>query len=309
MRSSGRDSLQTPTTIAPRIDALHVRWLGSVAYREALALQQALFEHGREDHVLLLEHPHVFTHGPRADLATNVRVEPASVGADLVVGEARWRRHLPRPGTARRVSDPLRARTRSARPTTSARSSVSSSAACRSSDVRDVGCLDDYPGVWVGVGGPNPRKICAIGVRLARGRTMHGFALNVSPDLRYMRDHIVPCGIGDKPVTSLAEEGITATMEEVVAVVARHAAIEWSHGRRVDRQDVAWRQRPEDLSAFSRGEGPGTAVRIGDRPRLGVGADDRTARGRRRDGRAGDRDTQAGVAPAEGRPRTPRCSS
>jgi lipoic acid synthetase len=125
----------------------------------------------------------------------------------------------------------------------------------------NVGCLDDYPGVWVGVDGPNPRKICAIGVRLAHGRTMHGFALNVSPDLRYMRDHIVPCGIGDKPVTSLAEEGFALTMEEVVQVVARYAATEWGRGRPLDRQDVSWRQRPEDLSAFSRGEGPGAPVK------------------------------------------------
>ena len=63
---------------------LRVRWLGRVPYREALALQQAIFTNGREDHLLLLEHPHVFTHGPRADLAGNLRVEPASVGAELV---------------------------------------------------------------------------------------------------------------------------------------------------------------------------------------------------------------------------------
>ena len=53
---------------------LRVRWLGRVAYGEALALQEALFTHGSEQHLLLLEHPHVFTHGPRADLATNVLV-------------------------------------------------------------------------------------------------------------------------------------------------------------------------------------------------------------------------------------------
>ncbi len=63
---------------------LRVRWLGRVPYREALALQQSMFEHGSLDHLLLLEHPHVFTHGPRADLSTNVLVEPASVGAELV---------------------------------------------------------------------------------------------------------------------------------------------------------------------------------------------------------------------------------
>ncbi|HZY07739.1 MAG TPA: lipoyl synthase, partial [Ilumatobacteraceae bacterium] len=63
---------------------LRVRWLGKVPYREALAVQQALFDHGSEDHLLLLEHPHVFTHGPRADLASNVMVDPASVDAELV---------------------------------------------------------------------------------------------------------------------------------------------------------------------------------------------------------------------------------
>ena len=63
---------------------LRTRWLGTVPYREALAVQQALFDHGREDHLLLLEHPHVFTYGPRSDLATNLRCDPAAVGADFV---------------------------------------------------------------------------------------------------------------------------------------------------------------------------------------------------------------------------------
>src|SRR6185295_7868733 len=99
-----------------------------------------------------------------------------------------------------------------------------------------------------------------IGVRLARGRTMHGFALNVAPDMRYMRDYIVPCGIADKPVTSLVEEGVDASLQQVADVVARHAAAKWGGGT-VERQDVAWKHRPEDLSAFSRGEGPGAVVR------------------------------------------------
>ena len=109
--------------------------------------------------------------------------------------------------------------------------------------------------------GPNPRKIAAIGVRLARGRTMHGFALNVATDLTYMREHIVPCGIGDRPVTSLAEEGIDVSMERVVDVVARLAAARWAGGAG-ERQDVAWRHRPDDLSRFSRGDGPGEPVRL-----------------------------------------------
>ena len=55
-----------------------------------------------------------------------------------------------------------------------------------------------YTGVWVG-----DEKIAAIGVRVARGRTRHGFALNVDPDLT-MFEHIVPCGIPDRGVTSMA---------------------------------------------------------------------------------------------------------
>ena len=93
---------------------------------------------------------------------------------------------------------------------------------------------------------------------------MHGFALNVETDMTYLRDHIVPCGIADKPVTSLAEEfgaiGRDITMREVVDVLTRHAADVWGGGA-LERQDVAWKHRPDDLSAFSRGEGPGTAVR------------------------------------------------
>ena len=69
-----------------------------------------------------------------------------------------------------------------------------------------AGRLDGYPGVWVDVDGPTPRKIAAIGVRLTRGRTLHGFALNVDPDLA-MFDHIVPCGIADKGVTSAGRRG------------------------------------------------------------------------------------------------------
>ena len=59
---------------------------------------------------------------------------------------------------------------------------------------------EDRPtGGWVG-----EAKIAAIGVRISRGVTMHGFALNVDPDLSFF-DHIVPCGIADRPVTSMAE--------------------------------------------------------------------------------------------------------
>ena len=60
-------------------------------------------------------------------------------------------------------------------------------------------------GVWLDVGTPFARKICAMGVRASRWVTMHGFALNVNTDLSYF-NHIVPCGIQGKGVTSLAKE-------------------------------------------------------------------------------------------------------
>ena len=60
-------------------------------------------------------------------------------------------------------------------------------------------------GVWLDVGTPFARKICALGVRASRWVTMHGFALNVNADLGYF-DHIIPCGIEGKAVTSLNVE-------------------------------------------------------------------------------------------------------
>ena len=60
-------------------------------------------------------------------------------------------------------------------------------------------------GVWLDVGTPFARKICALGVRASRWVTMHGFAFNINTDLSYF-DHIVPCGIQEKGVTSLAKE-------------------------------------------------------------------------------------------------------
>lgn len=64
---------------------------------------------------------------------------------------------------------------------------------------------DGETGVWLDVGTPFARKICAMGVRASRWVTMHGFAFNVNTDLGYF-DHIIPCGIDDKAVTSLAAE-------------------------------------------------------------------------------------------------------
>lgn len=257
---TGRESSDIPESLTP----LRVRWLGRVPYREALDVQRSLHRFGTQNHLLLLEHDHVFTHGPHADLATNVRSDPGDLGVELLEvdrgGDVTYH------GPGQLVGYPI----------VSLANQKGSLAHVRS--VEDVlievleqlgadspGRVDGYPGVWVGVDSPSPRKIAAIGVRLAGGRTLHGFALNITTDMAFMREHIVACGISDRPVTSLAEEGIEISMKDVVDLVVESSARRW--GPTVERQDVQWVLRPDDLSVFSRGGGAGEPVRLGLRAR------------------------------------------
>jgi lipoyl synthase len=241
---------------------LRVRWLGRVRYLEALAIQQSLFDHGSGQHLLLLEHPHVFTYGRTADLGTNLKSEPAAVGAELVAvkrgGDITYH------GPGQLVGYPI-LNVENSLGATDHVCGVEGLIidALGKLGVANAGRLPGFAGVWLDPGTNRERKICAIGVRLRRGRTMHGFALNITTDLTYMREHIVPCGIGDKPVTSLAEEGVDVTMAQVADVIARLAAQRWSSGG-LERQDVAWAHAADgrDLSAFSRGEGPGEQVKL-----------------------------------------------
>lgn len=77
-------------------------------------------------------------------------------------------------------------------------------------------------GVWLDVGTPFARKICALGVRTSRWVTMHGFALNVNTDLGFF-DHIIPCGIRGKAVTSMhAELGRQLNPETVKDQILKH---------------------------------------------------------------------------------------
>jgi lipoyl(octanoyl) transferase len=91
---------------------------------------------------------------------------------------------------------------------------------------RDVGVAagqaDGRSGVWLPADGSRPeRKIAAIGIRVVRGVTLHGFALNCNPDLTAF-DRIVPCGIADAGVTSLTQElGRNVSVEEVLPIVER----------------------------------------------------------------------------------------
>ncbi|MDQ1356104.1 MAG: lipoyl synthase [Acidimicrobiaceae bacterium] len=239
---------------------LRIRWLGRVRYQDALALQRALFRGGpdADDWLLLLEHDHVYTMGVRAR-AEHVLVDPASVGAELVKADRGGDVTYHGPGQL--TGYPIRSVPLGPQATPDYVHGLEQLIIDVLSDLGlpGAGRLPDAPGVWVG-----DRKICAIGVRLSRGRSMHGFALNVDPDLGFF-GHIVPCGIADKAVTSLAAEGIDVSMRQVVDAVARRAGQQWggkaSPGAAlVERQDVAWRVRPEDLSAFTRGTG--TPVRM-----------------------------------------------
>jgi lipoic acid synthetase len=239
---------------------MRVRWLGRVKYRDALALQHALFEHATDDYLLMLEHHHVFTHGASADLATNLKCDPAAVGAELVRvnrgGDITYH------GPGQLVVYPIRSlpgKHGDASPAdiTAYVCSVEQLVIDTLAELGVVaGRKSGYPGVWIDADTSRARKICAIGVRVARGstarRTMHGFALNINPDLRYMRDHIVPCGIAEHPVTSLREEGCNASMHEVADIVARLASERWGSGVSdqwgsgvSDRHDVAWDYEPD----------------------------------------------------------------
>lgn len=77
--------------------------------------------------------------------------------------------------------------------------------------------IEGLTGVWV-----DQKKVCAMGIRCSRWVTMHGFALNVNTDLSYF-NHIVPCGISDKAVTSLTElTGRKLDINEVKSLILKH---------------------------------------------------------------------------------------
>ena len=220
---------------------LRLRWLGTrVAYRDAHVLQRALWAAGEpaDDWLLLLEHPHVYTAGIRAR-TEHMLVDPSSVGAELLWvdrgGDITY--HGPGQVVGYPVLSVPSGHSATPRYIHEVEQLVIDTLA--SLGLEDAGRLGGYPGVWAGLHGPRPRKICAIGARHSRRRTMHGFALNVSTDLS-MFDHIVPCGISDKEVTSLQAEGLTVGIAEVVEAIFAVAAQRWGKGRPVERQDAAW---------------------------------------------------------------------
>ena len=251
---------------------LAVRWLGRVGYDEAWALQRGLHAHSARNHLLLLEHPHVITMGPRAEQA-HVLVDPAAAGAEMCRtdrgGDVTYH------GPGQLVGYPIltlggpRAGGLGAAAAYVERLEDLLIEVLADLGLRGAGRLERHRGVWLDATGVRPRKIAAIGVRVRRGRTLHGFALNVDPDLSWF-GRIVPCGIREHPVTSLIAEGVVVTMPEVVDAVATRAAQRWGTCG-WDRADVAApsgrRRRPEVADPPAVASGSRTAeVPVGSRP-------------------------------------------
>jgi lipoyl(octanoyl) transferase len=200
------------------------RWLGNVQYDDGLRLQERAVERLRSgeglEQLLLLEHPHVFTLGRGADSSNiladqkqlqqnSVEVHETGRGGDVtyhgpgqLVGYPIINLKPDRCDVHRYVRDIEEVLIRS---------------------IAEFGVtgtrITGLTGVWVG-----NEKIGAIGVRIARWITSHGFALNVNTDLSYFQ-MIVPCGITDKGVTSLSRLlGREIELPDVARIVASQFA-------------------------------------------------------------------------------------
>jgi lipoic acid synthetase len=212
---------------------LRVRGLGRVPYRQALAVQRGLHAGSADDYVLVLEHPHTFTLGLRGDSA-HILVDPASVGAEVIRvdrgGDVTYH------GPGQLVVYPVVGVPMVPGAVPGHVHAVEQVVIDTLADLGIMaGRLSGYPGVWVGADGDTARKIAAVGVRVSRGRSLHGVALNVTTDLEWF-DRIVPCGIADKAVTSVAAEGVGADLATVTDLLVAHAVARWAPDGRVDDQ-------------------------------------------------------------------------
>ncbi len=207
------------------MDALRIRVLGRVPYAEARDLQQALLESGH-DYVELLEHPAVITLGRNADLE-HIIGDPSSIGAEVISADRGGDVTLHGPGqlvayAQISIEDDPKAIVAHVGHLEDAVIEVVA-ALLDANAVGGIGRLEGYPGVWVGTETEAPKKVCAIGVRTERHegirRTLHGIALNVDIDLGLF-DVIVPCGIAEHGVTSLAAQGAEVSMSKVTHLLA-----------------------------------------------------------------------------------------
>jgi len=187
-------------------------------YQEAWDFQRTIHEEvasgSRPNTLLLLEHPSVYTAGRRTEDAERPADGTPVIDVDRG-GRITWH------GPGQLVGYPI---VKLQKPTELVGFVREIEAAlirvCDDLGVATVR-IDGRSGVWI-QDERGDRKIAAIGIRVAKGVTMHGFALNVNPDLTAF-GQIVPCGIADADVTSLEIElGRSITIEEVVPLIERH---------------------------------------------------------------------------------------
>ena len=203
---------------------LDVRRLGRVPYAEALALQRSLVEDRRAgvigDTLLLLEHPHVLTLGVRGDGGRGHILASADVLAarGIEVHETGRGGDITYHGPGQLVGYPIIDLNPSRRDVHRYVRDLETVLIRTAADYGiQAGRVEGLTGVWVG-----DDKVAAIGVRIARWITSHGFAFNVSTDLEYF-NLIVPCGIADRGVTSLERLlGRVVEMAEVENRIIEH---------------------------------------------------------------------------------------
>jgi lipoyl(octanoyl) transferase len=195
-----------------------VRELGRIDYVEAFALQQRLVEQRKQglipDQLLLLEHPHSITLGRNGHLENLLGSEPALRAGGIAFHMSDRGGDITYHGPGQAVGYPildLREWKRDVGAYVRAIEQVMIDALGHFGIA--AGRLGGCTGAWV-----DGKKIGAIGVHISRWITSHGFALNVSTDLSYF-GYIVPCGLA-KPVTSMAQLGVDATLPEVNAQLA-----------------------------------------------------------------------------------------
>ena len=214
---------------------LHARWLGRIDYREAHDLQKRLVDEraaGRiEDQLLLLEHPAVLTLGKNSDpahiLATAEELHEKGIPVERIERGGEVTYH----GPGQLVAYPivrLHERGLLVRPFVRALEAALV-ATCGSLGVA-AARRDGHPGCWCDVDGPEPRKIGALGLRVERGVSYHGIALNVTVDLDDFA-LIDACGIPGTVSTSIARElgrpdprPTTESVEEAAWIFARSFA-------------------------------------------------------------------------------------
>ena len=216
--SSGSScSLCAVSSIRSSTAPIDIRQMETVDYRVAWQLQQELAEArvaGGTDKLLLLEHPSVYTAGRRT--AAHERPNDGTPVVDTDRGgKITWH------GPGQLVGYPIIGLAEPLDVVNYVRRVEESLIKVCADLGLDVGRIDGRSGVWVPAGGGRPaRKLAAIGVRVSRATTLHGFALNCDCDLDAF-GRIVPCGITDAGVTSVsAELGRQVSVEDVRSAVA-----------------------------------------------------------------------------------------